>query len=70
MKRNMQKIIDEGLKDLNYRYSMTREEISFLYTKAKNNEIFDALNMAFTYGFELGRRAERNSTKKGRAKHE
>ena len=56
--RNMKRIIENS--DIDYRYSMNATELCVLCSE----DPVDAVMDAFTYGYELGKRAEKAKEKK------
>ena len=64
MKRNMMKIAEEDWKNIPGAYQPTAAEIATLaemvFPDSRTPEaMFDAIGIAFRYGFELGRRYEK-----------
>lgn len=55
--RNMEKLTESA--KIPDRYGMTVKEVSRIYDMITEGKIYDAITMAFEFGFVMGSRAER-----------
>lgn len=64
MKRNMLKIAGENWKGFPDRYSPTVSEERIALKLAMEKSVYDAFDLMFRYGFQLGRRYEKKHGKR------
>lgn len=63
-KRDMMAIYEQEQHNVPDGYDMTISEIRKLVYMGRDGEEVEAVNIAFVYGFALGRRAEKNHAQK------
>lgn len=59
MRRDMYKLV--AVTEIPYRYGMNFSECMELADKAQSGKLYEAINIAFTYGFALGQRSAKKS---------